>query len=83
MHEHFYSVSYSVHGIGEAKSTGGCLLRASRVPTLDSVRNHIRKHFLANPKAVISITEVESLSKEVYIQLGGDEKAPLLQADAW
>ncbi len=83
MQEHFYNVTYKVYEKGDVKKSGSCLLRTSKVPTLDSVRNYIRNHFLNDPKAVISFSEVESLSKEVYLQLGGDPDAPLLKVESW
>lgn len=83
MQEHFYNVAYTVYEIGAVKGNGSCLLRTSKVPTLDSVRNYIRTHFLNDPKAVITISQVESLSKEVYIKLGGNPNAPLLKGENW
>jgi hypothetical protein len=79
MHEHFYNVGYIVYESGKVRTTGNALLRTSKVPTLDSVRNHIRKYFLNDAPSVITISEVVSLSGEVYKKLGGDPNAPLLK----
>ncbi|MDQ3842665.1 MAG: hypothetical protein M3342_01425, partial [Bacteroidota bacterium] len=79
MQEHFYSVAYRVYEKGEIKHHRSCLIRTSRVPTLDAARDHIRTHFLKDPTAVIAFTQVESISKEVYLKLGGDPDAPLLK----
>ena len=79
MQEHFYSVAYLVYENGKVKSHGSCLLITSKVPTLDSAKAYIRTHFLKDPAAVISISQVASISKEVYIKLGGDPNAPLLK----
>lgn len=79
MHEHFYNVGYIVYQHGRPDKSGSCLLRTSKVPTLDSVKNHIRTHFLKDATAVITISQVASLSKEVYIKLGGNPEAPLLK----
>jgi hypothetical protein len=83
MHEHFYNVAYIVNENGLQRSDGSCLLRTSKVPGLDAVRNHIRKNFLKDASAVITITQVESISKEVYQMLGGDPEAPLLKGEVW
>ena len=82
MHEHFYNVAYLVYENGQVKRTGSCLIRTPKVPTLDSVKNHIRNFFLNDSKAIISINEVSSISKEVYLKLGGDPDAPLLK-ETW
>lgn len=81
MQEHFYNVAYRVHENGEVKRHRSCLIRTSRVPTFDAARDYIRTHFLKDPAAVISFTQVESISKEVYLQLGGDPNAPMLKVD--
>ena len=83
MHEHFYSVAYTVNENGIQREDGSCLLRTSKVPGLDSVRNHIRKNFLKDSSAIITITQVESISNEVYRKLGGDPEAPLLKGEVW
>ena len=80
--EHFYNVAFLVYENGQVKSHGSCLLRTSRVPTLDAARNHIRTHFLNDPTAVITISHVASISKEVYIKLGGNPNAPMLTVDS-
>lgn len=82
MHEHFYNVAYSVHQSGQVKSHGSCLLRTSKVPSLDAAKNHIRTYFLKDASALVTISQVTSLSKEVYIKLGGDPNAPLLK-ETW
>ena len=81
MQEHFYNVAYRVYENGEVKHHRGCMIRASRVPTLDAARDHIRKHYLKDPVALISFTQVACISKEVYLKLGGDPDAPLLKMD--
>ena len=81
MHEHFYNVGYLVYQAGKVHKSGSVLLRASKVPTLDSVKNHIRNHFLNDTKAVLTISHVSSISKEVYITLGGHPEAPLLKEE--
>jgi hypothetical protein len=83
MQEHFYNVAYKVYENGIVKSHDSCLLRSSKVPTLDAAKDHIRLHFLKNPTAVITISHVTSLSQEVYKKLGGDPNAPLLKVDNW
>ena len=83
MQEHFYSVAYLVYENGEIKGSGSCLLRSSKMPTLDSAKNHIRKFFLNDPAALVTISQVASISKEVYLQLGGDPDAPLLKVENW
>lgn len=83
MHEHFYNVAYLVHESGKVKKTGSCLLRTSKVPPLDAAKAHIRKHYLNDPAAVITFSEVSSISKEVYLKLGGDPDAPLLKVENW
>jgi hypothetical protein len=70
MQEHFYNVAYKVYENGIVKSHDSCLLRSSKVPTLDAAKAHIRSHFLKNPTAVITISHVTSLSQEVYKKLG-------------
>ncbi len=81
MYEHFYNVAYKVYQSGEIQRNGSCLLRSSRVPTLDAAKAYIRQYFLKDAAAVINITQVMSLSKEVYLKLGGDPNAPLLKVD--
>lgn len=83
MQEHFYSVTYIVFENGKAKSQGSCLIKTSKVPTLDSAKAHIRTHFLKDSTAVITISHVTSISGEVYLQLGGDPNAPLLKVEDW
>ena len=83
MQEHFYNVAYKVYQNGEVKGNGSCLIRSSRVPTLDAAREHIRKFYLNDPSAVITFSQVASISKEVYIKLGGDPEAPLLKVENW
>lgn len=83
MQEHFYNVAYKIHENGIVKSHGSCLLITSRVPTLDAAKAHIRTHFLNDPTAVITISHVSSISKEVYILLGGNPNAPLLKVENW
>ena len=83
MQEHFYNVAYIVYENGKAKSNGSCLLRSPRVPTLDSARAHIRTHFLNDPTAIVTISHVSSISKEVYLKLGGHPDAPLLNVENW
>jgi hypothetical protein len=79
MHEHFYNFSYLVFQNGVVHKSGSGLLRSSKVPTLDSVKNYIRIYYLNDPNAVLTISQVQSISKEVYIQLGGNPDAPLLK----
>ena len=81
MQEHFYNVAYRVYEKGEVKHHLSCMIRSSRVPTLDAARDHVRKHYLKDPAAIIVFTQVESISKEAYLKLGGDPDAPLLQMD--
>jgi hypothetical protein len=83
MHEHFYNVAYKVYENGEVKANRSCLLRSPKVPTLDAAKAHIRNHFLKDPAAVITISQVMSISKEVYLKLGGDANAPLLNVEVW
>jgi hypothetical protein len=82
MHEHFYNIGYSVYQNGVVSKSGSGLIRASKVPSLDSVKNHIRKHFLNDATALLSISQVTSISKEVYLMLGGNPDAPLLK-ESW
>ncbi|HZF62980.1 MAG TPA: hypothetical protein VEZ55_00765 [Chitinophagaceae bacterium] len=82
MHEHFYHVAYVVYETGEVKSNRSCLLRSSKVPTLEAAKNHIRTHFLNDSTALITISQVSSISKEVYLQLGGKADAPLIKGDS-
>lgn len=81
MQEHFYNVAYKIYENGEVKSHGSCLIRTSKVPTYDAAKAHIRRHFLKNAPAIIQFSQVESISKEVYIRLGGDPNAPLLKEE--
>ena len=81
MHEHFYSVAYTVYENGVPKNQRSCLLRSPRVPNLDAAKAHIRTHFLKDPTAVIAINHVTSISHEIYLKLGGDPNAPLLKVD--
>ena len=81
MHEHFYNIGYVVYQNGVVSKTGSGLIRTSKVPSLDSVKNHIRNNFLNDPAAVLSISQVTSISKEIYLMLGGDPKAPLLKEE--
>ncbi len=83
MQEHFYNVGYVVYENGKVKNQGSCLLRTSKVPTLDAARGHIRTHFLKDATAVITISHVASISIEVYIKLGGNPNAPLLKVENW
>lgn len=82
MHEHFYNIGYSVYQNGVVQRSGSGLIRTSKVPSLDSVKNHIRIHFLNDPTALVSISQVTSIGKEVYLMLGGDPEAPLLK-ESW
>ena len=82
MHEHFYNVAYVVNENGLLRNYS-CLLRSAKVPPLDAARAHIRAYFLKNPAAIITIKEVTSVSKEVYIRLGGDPNAPLVNVENW
>ena len=82
MQEHFYNIGYSVYQNGVVSKTGSGLIRASKVPSQDSVKNHIRNHFLNDPTAVLNISQVNSISKEVYLMLGGDPESPLLK-ESW
>ena len=81
MHEHFYNIGYVVFQNGVVSKNGSGLIRASKVPSLDSVKNHIRNNFLKDPAAVLSISQVTSISKEIYLMLGGDPKAQLLKEE--
>ena len=81
MHEHFYNIGYVVYQNGVVSKTGSGLIRTSKVPSLDSVKNHIRNNFLNDPAAVLNISQVTSISKEIYLMLGGDPKAPLLKEE--
>ena len=83
MTEHFYNVGYIIYENGKEKSHGSCLLRTSKVPTLDAAKAHIRMHFLNDPTAIITISHVSSISHEVYLKLGGDPNAPLLKVEDW
>ena len=83
MHEHFYNVGYKVFENGIVKSHQSCLIRSPKVPTLDAAKAHIRTHFLNNSTAIITISHVASISKEVYIQLGGNPNAPMLKLENW
>lgn len=83
MHEHFYNVAYTVYENGIPKSQRSCLIRSPRVPNLDAAKAHIRTHFLKDPSAVITISNVTSISHEIYKQLGGDPNAPMLNLDNW
>lgn len=83
MQEHFYNVAYTMYENGKVKGNGSCLLRTSKVPTLDSAKAHIRNYFLNDPTAIITISQVMSISKEVYLRLGGDPNAPLLKVEDW
>ena len=83
MQEHFYNVAYKIYENGIVKSNRSCLLITSKVPTLDSAKAHIRTYFLNDPTAVITISHVTSISKEVYLMLGGNPNAPLVKIDNW
>lgn len=83
MQEHFYNVAYIVYENGQEKSHGSCLLRSSKVPTLDSAKAHIRTQYLKDQAAIINISHVSSISKEVYLLLGGDPNAPMLKVENW
>jgi hypothetical protein len=83
MQEHFYNVAYIIYENGKVKDQGSCLLRTSKVPTLDAAKAHIRTHFLKDPTAVITISHVASISHEVYLKLGGNPNAPLLKVEDW
>ena len=82
MQEHFYNIGYLVYQNGAVSRSGSGLIRASKVPSLDSVKNHIRNHFIKDSTAVLTISQVTSISKEIYLMLGGDPEAPLLK-DNW
>ena len=82
MQEHFYNVAYKIYENGVVKSHRSGLIRTSKVPSLDSAKAHIREHFLNDPTAVITISHVSSISKEVFLKLGGNLNAPLLK-DNW
>ncbi len=82
MHEHFYNIGYSVYQNGVVFKSGSGLIRTSKVPTLDSVKNYIRTYFLNDATAVLSISQVTSISKEVYLMLGGKPDAPILK-ESW
>ena len=81
MQEHFYNVGYSVFQNGIISKTGSGLIRASKVPSLDSVKNYIRTNFLNDATAVLTISQVTSISKEVFLMLGGNPEAPILKED--
>jgi hypothetical protein len=83
MQEHFYNVAYKIYENGVVKKHGSCLLRTTKVPTLDAAKAHIRTHFLKDPTAVLTISHVASISNEVYLKLGGNPNAPLLIAENW
>lgn len=83
MQENFYNVAFSVYESGVVKRNGSCLIRSSKVPTLDAARAHIRKYYLNDSAAVINFSQVASISKEVYLKLGGDPNAPLLKTEDW
>jgi hypothetical protein len=83
MHEHFYNVAYTVYEKGIPKSQRSCLIRSPRVPNLDAAKAHIRTYFLKDPSAVITISNVTSISHEIYKMLGGDPNAPMLNLDNW
>ena len=82
MQEHFYNIGYQVYQNGIVAKTGSGLIRASKVPSLDSVKTHIRTYFLKDSAALVTISQVTSISKEIYQMLGGDPEAPLLK-DSW
>ena len=82
MQEHFYNIGYQVYQNGVVSRSGSGLIRASKVPSLDSVKNHIRTYFIKDSTAVLTISQVTSISKEIYLMLGGDPEAPLLK-DNW
>jgi len=82
MREHFYNVAYKIYENGVVKSHRSCLIISPKVPSLDSAKGHIRTYFLNDPTAVITISHVTSISKEVYLKLGGNPNAPLLK-DTW
>ena len=81
MQELFYNVAYTVHENGASKINRSCLLRSARLPTLDAARDHIRHYFLKDSTALITLSQVTSISKEVYLRLGGDPNAPLVKVD--